>query len=272
MADDDIFENDEELEEFELEETEKLAKESKDKSIEKPKKVEEIGEDFEEVSRKIVIPGDLLFEGNYRPGIGTYSIGKAIYASTIGLLETRGQYANVIPLRGPYIPKVKDLVIGVVVNTTIVSWKLDIYSPYMATLHATNYLNRPFNPLRDDIRQFIDIGEVVFAEIISFNRTRDPVLSVRNRGLGKLKDGRLVHMEPTKIPRLIGRKGSMISLIKEMTRCKFKIGQNGIIWLKGNSFEDEMLVIKIIRKIEREAHTLGLTDRIKEFIIEERKK
>ncbi|MHA1311145.1 MAG: exosome complex RNA-binding protein Rrp4 [Candidatus Helarchaeota archaeon] len=226
----------------------------------------------EEPSRKLVMPGELLDEGNYKAGIGTYIADKKIYAATLGLLEIKGQYINVIPIKGPYIPKVGDSVIGMVINTSIVSWKVDIFSPYIATLHATNYLNRPFNPLRDDIRQYIDIGDTIYAEIISFNRTRDPVLSVRNKGLGKLKGGRLIHMVPTKVPRLIGRRGSMINLIKDYTHCKFKIGQNGVIWLQGNKIEDEFLVVKIIRKIEREAHTLGLTDRIKEFIEKEKKR
>jgi len=224
----------------------------------------------EDERRKLVLPGEKIAEGNYRPGNGTYSIGRSIYSSTVGLLEIRGQYVNVIPINGPYLPKIGDLVIGTVINTSIVSWKVDINSPYIGTLHATNYLKRPFNPLRDDIRQFIDIGEVIFAEIVSFNRTRDPVLSVKNRGLGKIKGGRLIEIIPTKIPRIIGKKGSMINLLKEETNCKFKIGQNGIIWVQGNSFEDEMLVYKIIKKIEREAHTLGLTDRIKELIDKEK--
>jgi exosome complex component RRP4 len=228
-------------------------------------------EDDEDESRKLVIPGDKLIEGNYRSGTGTYSIGNSIYASTVGLMETRGQYINVIPIKGPYLPKVGDLVIGTVISTSIVSWKIYINAPYIGSLHATNYLNRPFNPLKDDIRQYIDIGEAVFSEIISFNRTRDPVLSVRNRGLGKLKGGRLIEVIPTKIPRIIGRKGSMIKLLKDATNCKFKIGQNGIIWLKADNYESEHLVVRLINKIEREAHTLGLTDRIKELIENEKK-
>ena len=228
----------------------------------------EEGDDVEEVNvvRKLVVPGDKLIEGNYRPGTGTYSVGSSIYAANVGLMETRGNYVNVISVKGPYMPKAGDLVIGTIISTSIVSWKVYIECGYLGTLHATNYLNRPFNPLKDDIRKYIDIGETIFAEIISFNRTRDPVLSVRNRGLGKLKNGRLIEIIPTKIPRLIGRKGSMINLIKKATHGRFKIGQNGIVWFQSDNYENEKLIIKIIRKIEREAHTLGLTDRIKELI------
>ncbi|MHA1264209.1 MAG: exosome complex RNA-binding protein Rrp4 [Candidatus Helarchaeota archaeon] len=165
-----------------------------------------------------------------------------------------------------------DLVIGKVINTTIVSWKVDINSAYTATLHATTVLDRSFNPLKDDIRRHFDIGDVLAAEISAFNRTRDPVLSLKGRGLGKLRGGRIIEIIPAKVPRLIGRKGSMINLIKTETNCRLIIGQNGRIWVSGRNLESELLIEKIIRKIEREAHTSGLTDRVKELIRKEMKK
>jgi len=167
---------------------------------------------------------------------------------------------------------VGDLVIGKVINTTIVSWKVDINSAYTATLHATTVLDRSFNPLKDDIRRHFDIGDVLAAEISAFNRTRDPVLSLKGRGLGKLRGGRIIEIIPAKVPRLIGRKGSMINLIKTETNCRLIIGQNGRIWVSGRNLESELLIEKIIRKIEREAHTSGLTDRVKELIRKEMKK
>lgn len=162
-----------------------------------------------------------------------------------------------------------DLVIGKVINTTIVSWKIDINSAYTATLHATSVMDRSFNPLKDDIRSQFDIGDLFAAEVSAFNRTRDPVLSLKGRGFGKLRGGRLIEIIPAKVPRIIGRKGSMINLIKTETNCRLIIGQNGRVWVSGKNLETELLVEKIIRKIEKEAHTSGLTDRIKEMIKEE---
>ncbi len=165
-----------------------------------------------------------------------------------------------------------DLVIGKIINTTIVSWKIDIRTAYTATLHATTVLDRSFNPLKDDIRQHLDIGDIVAAEVTAFNRTRDPVLSLKGRGLGKLRGGRIIKIIPAKVPRLIGRKGSMINLIKTETNSRLMIGQNGLVWVSGKTLESELLIEKIIRKIEEEAHTSGLTDRIKEMIDKEMKK
>ncbi|MEA2069716.1 MAG: KH domain-containing protein, partial [Asgard group archaeon] len=70
----------------------------------------------------------------------------------------------------------------------------------------------------------------------------------------------------------IGRRGSMINTIKQYTNCKIIVGQNGRVWIKGNAFEDEYLVIQAIEKVDREAHTKGLTDRVKDFLEDERKK
>ncbi|MEM4678854.1 MAG: KH domain-containing protein [Candidatus Jordarchaeales archaeon] len=89
---------------------------------------------------------------------------------------------------------------------------------------------------------------------------------MKEKGLRKLEGGRLVKMAPTRIPRLIGKRGSMINMIKKQTGCQIVIGQNGLIWISGEDPEKEELVIKAIRQIEREAHTSGLTDRIRELI------
>ncbi len=165
-----------------------------------------------------------------------------------------------------------DIIIGKVVNTTIVSWKVEMNSAFTATLHASTVLNRSFNPVKDDIRQQFDVGDILAAELIAFNRTRDPVLSIKGRGLGKLRSGRIIEISPAKVPRLIGRKGSMINLIKTETNSRMIIGQNGLVWVSGKNFEIELLIEKVVRKIERESHTSGLTDRIKELIQEELKK
>ncbi|MHA1784274.1 MAG: exosome complex RNA-binding protein Rrp4 [Candidatus Helarchaeota archaeon] len=228
-------------------------------------------EDFKK--RRIVVPGEILGDtSQFKSGWGTYTDrNNNIIAQIIGLTDLRNRVIYIVPFSGPYIPKVGDLVIGVVINTSIVSWKIDINSPYGASLHASNVLNRSFNPLKDDIRKYFDIGDTVFAEIIAFNRTRDPVLSILGKGLGKLVGGKIIEVVPSKIPRLIGRKGSMINLIKDTLRnSDIVIGKNGKIWIKSRNPKEVALFLKIVRKIEKEAHTSGLTDRIKELIKNEK--
>jgi len=81
-----------------------------------------------------------------------------------------------------------------------------------------------------------------------------------------------VKITPTKIPRVIGKKGSMISLIKQETGCHIILGHNGVILITGKSLEDEELAMMAIRKIDEESHTTGLTDRISQLIKKEKEK
>ena len=115
-------------------------------------------------------------------------------------------------------------------------------------------------------KKIFDIGEILIAKVASCDRTRGPLLTVREPGLGKIKKGQLVHVTPTKIPRVIGKKGSMISMIKAETGCRILLGQNGLILVNGKSIDDEKLAVMALQKIERESHTSGLTDRVAEFL------
>jgi len=234
--------------------------------------MEEEEEDFKK--RRIVVPGEILGDTTqFKPGWGTFVDNNNIVAQIVGLTDLRNRTIYIVPFSGSYSPKVGDLVIGLVINTSIVSWKLYINCAYGASLHASNVLNRSFNPLKDDIRKYFDIGDTIFAEIIAYNRTRDPVLSILGKGLGKLNGGKLIDVVPSKIPRLIGRKGSMINLIKDTLRgSDIVIGKNGKIWIKSRNPKEVDLFLKIVRKIEKEAHTSGLTDRIKELINVEKPK
>jgi exosome complex component RRP4 len=216
---------------------------------------------------QIVVPGELLADGKkFRIGTGSFREGDRIFASIVGLAEVSGDLIQVVPLEGCYVPKSGDDVIGKVVNVTLSSWRVDIKSPYNATLQASNFLKRRTDVVMDDLRRYLDIGDAVFAKIIEFDRNSEPNLDAKEKGSGKLKGGTIVEVLPAKIPRLIGRRGSMISMIKEETKCKVLVGQNGRVWISGEKFEVEDLVVRVIRRIEREAHTSGLTDRIKEMI------
>ena len=54
-------------------------------------------------------------------------------------------------------------------------------------------------------------------------------------------------------------------MIKSDLQIDIVVGQNGIVWVKGNP--DRMkIAVEAIRQIEREAHTSGLTDRVRDFI------
>jgi len=222
--------------------------------------------------REIVVPGDLLAEGDYIAGENTFKEGNRIYASRVGLIEYANKKIQVVALRAFYVPRIGDTVIGKIVEVGISGWVVDINSPYMALLRASDVLERGFNPRKDDLTAIYDVGDMIIAKIISYDRTQNPLLTVNERGLGKITRGQIVQITPTKIPRVIGRKGSMINVIKRETGCNIVLGQNGLILVSGRSLENERLAVMAIRKIEEEAHTSGLTDRITEMLRKEKRK
>jgi exosome complex component RRP4 len=216
--------------------------------------------------KQLVTPGDLIAEGNYVAGDNTYKDNGKIYASRIGLADYQGQQVFVVALRAFYVPLLGDTVIGTIVQVTTSGWLLDINAPHPALLLASDVLDRPFKAGRIDLFSIFDVGDLIIANVLSYDRTRDPLLTVREPGLGKVMRGQLVEITPTKVPRVIGRKGSMVSIIKKETGCQITIGQNGLVLVSGKNPQDEQRAIMALYTIENESHTSGLTDRITKML------
>lgn len=220
--------------------------------------------------RQLVTPGDLVAEGNYIAGENTFKENEKLYATRVGLVEYEERKVSVVALKSFYIPEVGDTVIGKVVELTLGGWILDVDAPYPAVLRASDVMERSYRPQKNELSSIFDVGDLVIAKIVSYDRTRDPLLTVREPGLGKITRGQIIEITPTKIPRIIGRKGSMISMIKHETGCHILLGQNGVVLITGKNLEDEQLAAMAIRKIEDESHTSGLTDRVAEMLKKEK--
>ncbi len=215
--------------------------------------------------KQVVAPGELLAEGDHLLGDNSYRIGNQIFSACIGLVEVDGNRVFVVPLKGGYIPREGDLVGGRIVDIGLSGWQVDILAPYQAMLPASETPG-PRGPRRRDLSATFDVGDMVLAQILAFDRTRDPLLTIKGPGLGKVTTGRVVEISAAKIPRLIGRKGSMISMLKRETGCQITVGQNGVALVWGKAPENERVAVEAIYIVEREAHTRGLTDRIREMI------
>ena len=222
--------------------------------------------------RQLVVPGDLVAEGDYIAGDNTYKEKDKIYASRVGIVEYETKRIDVVALKSFYIPRMEDIVIGTITEVGFSGWMVDINSPYPALLRASDVLSRPFKPQKDDLPQVLDAGDLVVAKIVSYDRTHDPQLTVAEPGLGKITRGQILKVTPTKVPRIIGRKGSMISMIKQETGCNIILGVNGVVLITGKTLEDEQLATMAILKIEAESHTTGLTDRITQMLKQEKSK
>jgi len=221
-------------------------------------------------NRDLVIPGDLIAKGDYLGGENTFRMNDEIYATRLGLVSCSNKRVSVVALRSFYVPSVNDIVIGKIIEVGIRGWTVEINSPFLALLRGSDAFSKPFNPKNDELTSILDIGDLIIAKIIAYDRTRDPLLTIREHGLGKVRSGQIVVVTPTKIPRVIGRKGSMINMLKNETGCNITVGQNGVILVKGRNPVMEGIVIKAIKMIEREAHTTGLTDRVTDMIKKEK--
>jgi exosome complex component RRP4 len=92
---------------------------------------------------------------------------------------------------------------------------------------------------------------------------------MKGRGLEVLEGGMVLEVSPAKIPRIIGRRGSMINMINDHLRIDTVVGQNGRIWIKTSDVQRLRLGIKAFKMIEEQAHTSNLTDRINKMLAEE---
>ncbi|MDA4112569.1 MAG: exosome complex RNA-binding protein Rrp4 [Thaumarchaeota archaeon] len=218
-----------------------------------------------EIVRKQVIPGDVIVSGDYRPGSFVERRGDDLIALRIGLAEIVRSDVKVIPLSGSYIPRVEDLVVGKVSNMTGYGWEIDIGSCFLGYLPAQFVFGRDFSPATHDLSSRFRVGDMLLAKIEAYDRSRDPQLSIRGPGFGLIPHGELVRISPTKVPRLIGKKGYMIKMIGNLTHCDIRVGQNGLVVLDGPP-EGVVKAVQAVHLIEQEAHMADLTQKVEAFL------
>jgi len=219
-----------------------------------------------ENKRKYVIPGEVITSGPYRPEQNVVLDGNKIISTTIGISEIYDDSVKVIPLTGKYIPKINDLVIGKVISHSSLSWELDINSCYVGFLPAQDVFGRDFSAHADDLTSKLKSGDLVAARIANFDRTRDPLLTISDRDLGKIDSGDLVEISPSKVPRLIGKRGTMIQTIEMATNAAITIGQNGWVVVSCDNPEGLLKAKKAIQMVDERAHIANLTDQIIEML------
>ncbi len=216
--------------------------------------------------RKYVIPGDVVTTGPFRPEQNVVLEGNRIISTAIGISEIYDDSVKVIPLTGKYIPKINDLVIGKVISHTSLSWELDINSCYVGFLPAQDVFGRDFSAHADELSSKLKSGDLVAARIANFDRTRDPLVTISDRDLGQIDSGDLVKISPSKVPRLIGKRGSMIQMIEMATNAAVTIGQNGWVVVSCETPEGLLKAKKAIEMINEKAHVANLTDQVKEML------
>ncbi|HWH07728.1 MAG TPA: exosome complex RNA-binding protein Rrp4, partial [Candidatus Thermoplasmatota archaeon] len=218
-------------------------------------------------TRQIVVPGEVVDDsGELRPGMNTYQEGKAIYALRLGVKAVKGDRVNVISLSGRYEPFRGDMVIGTVAEVGPSNWYIDIGAANDVGMHVNDV---PWRVEFGETSKYLAVGDSVLLKIVHVDEMKKAQVSMKDRQCRKLTGGLILDVAPTKVPRIVGRGGSMIQMIKDATNVRIFVGQNGHVWIDGEP-EDVALALEALRKIEAEAHTTGLTDRMKAWLEERR--
>jgi len=212
--------------------------------------------------RKIIIPGEVISKGEeYLPGEGTEKKEDQIIAIRFGLAEEINKLVKVIPLSGVYEPRRGNVIIGKVENITFNGWIINIGAPnnaFLSLMEVPRYVNK------NGLEEVMDIGDMVIAKIWAINK-RGIDLSIKSKNLGRINEGIIIKINPNKVPRIIGKEGSMINLIKDETDCNITVGQNGFIWIRGDKIENELLAKKAILFVSKKSFIDGLTEEVKKW-------
>ena len=212
-------------------------------------------------SRSLVLPGDIL-ETKSKPGWGIFRSEGIVHSSVLGYSSDRSGYVNVNPITGRYNPKVGDKIVAICVETGPSVWRMDIGASFNSTLHhSESGWKVPFG----DTERFLSIGDGIWAEVFMVDAAGSHQISLKKDDCRKLYSGTVVKLDPTNVPRVIGKQGSMITTIREKTQTRIQIGQNGYIWIDGKG-EDIALAQKAVEMINRESTSKGLTKKIEKLL------
>ena len=216
--------------------------------------------------KRHVLPGDFITTAPLRLHGNVVLDGKRVISTAIGLSDVSTDSVRVIPLTGVYLPKIDDLVIGIIQYISGNSWFADINSCYQGMLLGQDVFGRGSYPTTSEMKERLVKGDIIFARIANSDRQREPLISIADKNLGKIDSGELVKISPTKIPRLIGKHGSMIQTIEASTNATITVGQNGVIVVSCDETNGLLKALTAVRMVDEQAHIVDLTDRVKKML------
>jgi len=216
--------------------------------------------------KRYVIPGDVITTAPLRLNENVVLDGKRIMATCMGLSDVSSDSVRVIPLAGVYLPKTDDLVLCTISFVSGSSWFADMNSCYQGMLLGQDVFGRGSYPTKSEMEERLSKGDIIFAKIANSDRQREPLISIADQSLGKIDSGELVKISPAKIPRLIGKHGSMIQTIEGSTNATITVGQNGLIVVSCDETNGLLKALAAIRMVDEQAHLVNLTDKVKKML------
>jgi len=202
--------------------------------------------------KKIVVPGELVTEQRKRSGEHVYTFNGKIYSDVVGMTDNESTTASVVPLKGFYVPKQDDIVVGLIVSELFSGFLVDINSFYFSFLS------------KERLREPLKRGSIVSVRISRVNELNEADVSDARVFYG----GEIFSILPVKVPRVIGKNASMLETLRRGTNSNIVVGRNGWVWAKGGNTS---LLSNALKRIENEAHTPNLTNKITEFLLKEKK-
>jgi exosome complex component RRP4 len=213
--------------------------------------------------RQMVIPGETIVSGKeFLPGDGAYRSGTDVVAERYGISNISDKHVRVIPVSGAYYPRRGNTIIGTIADITFNGWLIDFggaQNAFLPVSEVPRYINR------NELRDYLDFGESVVVKVWDV-KSRGVDASMKMRGFGKIEGGVIMNVSPNKVPRVIGKEGSMVKMIKESTGCNLTVGQNGKVWISGDSSDKELNTMKIVTFIVENSTIAGLTEKTEIYI------
>ena len=214
---------------------------------------------MEKNERQIVIPGESIVTGNeFLPGDGAYRDGTDVVANLYGIASVQDNHVRVIPVSGAYYPRRGNTIIGTIVDITFNGWLINFggaQNAFLPVAEVPRYINR------NELREYLDFGESVVVKVWDV-KSRGVDVSMKMRGFGKIEGGMIISVNPNKVPRIIGKEGSMVKMIRDATGCNITVGQNGKVWISGNSIDPELATKNLVEFITENSTISGLTDQV----------
>lgn len=196
--------------------------------------------------KKLVIPGEIISEERKRLGANVFVSDGKIHSKVLGIVNMDSDKASVVPLEGPYIPKIDDTVIGIVNRVVFAGYGIDI-----------NSIKSVFLPKSATRSQF-NLGDIVALKVKSVDEMKEADVTFPK----KLVGGEIIEINPVRTPRLIGKNCSMLDLLRDGTDVELFIGKNGRVWAKDG---DTSLLKKVVRFIEKNSYKSNLTNAVESF-------
>jgi len=197
--------------------------------------------------KKVVIPGEILFEERKRLGNNVFVSDGKIYSKVLGITDNENETATVVPLQGPYVPRRDDSVVGVITRENFAGYGVNI-----------NSFNECFIP-KSAMRTPLSLGDVIIAKVSNVSELKEADLTFPKR----MGDGEVISVNPVRSPRLIGKNGSMLDILSQGTDCEVFIGKNGRLWARNGDLE---LLKKTVKFIEENSYKSNLTNAVESLL------